>query len=983
MFTSSWNTGNITFGFSYSVGNGTQYTTPSFFGGVVGVLGKNATIESFCEFKNDGSPLYGAIQTITNNTTFGEVTPLGSFVGGIVGYVSSQAGTYWEANTTIFGNGISLVNSGQIHATGYAGGIFGALGDLSTSVAQTFENDTDSILYKVLTTGVRSGNANTTLGIAPTVDSAYFTGAKGKLVNNASLSVTDGYVGGIAGYSGAKVRFVLRNTPQTGAIATENLNVYSGGNDIYINGSYAGGIAGYLVDNLEHELKYIVVQAKFDSANATRVGGLVGYMGSGKVERCVVTSPNGTISAKTDNYQGSEYVGGLVGETQNAIITNSVSTGFNLDKTTNTKGGLLGGGTNPTIESSWTFYIAKSGATYQTVSKNTYGKYILVDTAIVTTNGSSYPSFENLCGFAGIASKQGVTKGVLEFDVNMPRYDLNANLNNKQLAFYDASGSDAVTSNIDSFKGFDNSNNVLTIKLDMASGTSMQVCVVDIEFVNIPQHDTDNDEAAHAVVESTYKKPSNSTRYHVDVTQANFDIANTKQVTYIKANVYFECNGTLTVISDGVYLDLRKVGDYDSGTLTPGSQENPLTISNQKEWNDFAYSVYTGTDYTNKYVKLLTNDIVINTGNNGSGMHEGTKGSHNFGSVQAIPSAGQNAPLTDANGNAVDRNNIGYNFAGDISHDGNVNNFHGTFDGNGHYITINYGSGGFYRVSVFPNAAGATFRNLTIKGYIKAASQMTGANGIANSAAYDVAGFVGKPFGTLKFYNCTNEADIIGLRNVAGLVGYNAGGQSITLEACVNTGDITSLQGMYTVSGGFNDTYKYNDNLQNTGVGVNNIGFTFGTGGIIGAYTGNITIESCRNAGTIIGGHNVGGIIGLHEGTSSTKATLTINNCANTGNVLSNSGYWGEDEGRVKGSQSKGVRQHVFGYAGGLVGMTGQYSILNMYSSYNTGEIVTYSNIAGGLVGGVGAIYIASGDRKTMLKQVEDLQYFIVTTQAQ
>ena len=223
-----------------------------------------------------------------------------------MGYVSSQAGTYWEANTTIFGNGISLVNSGQIHATGYAGGIFGALGDISTSVALTFENDTNSILYKVLTTGVRSGNANTTLGIAPTVASAYFTGAKGKLVNNASLSVTDGYVGGIAGYSGAKVRFVLRNTPQTGAIATENLNVYSGGNDIYINGSYAGGIAGYLVDNLEHELQYIVVQAKFDSANATRVGGLVGYMGSGKVENCVVTNGgNSNVNESTDTFKGS------------------------------------------------------------------------------------------------------------------------------------------------------------------------------------------------------------------------------------------------------------------------------------------------------------------------------------------------------------------------------------------------------------------------------------------------------------------------------------------------------------------------------------------------------------------------------------------------------------------------------------------------------------------------------------------------------
>ena len=960
LFNTDWTTSNVTL----DTGN----YTPSFIGGIAGVLGKNATIEAIYQLKNDGTFLTGGTHTITHSVpdeqkTFGTAAkPLGSFVGGIVGYVSSQAGVYWETGTTIFGNGISLVNLATIYATSYAGGIFGALGDLSTSVASSFESDTDSILYKVLTTGVREGSASTTLGLAPTVSGNGIT-AKGRLVNNASISVSESYVGGIAGYGGAKVRFVLRNTPQGSAIDVSKLNIYSGGSDIFINGSYAGGIAGYLVDNLEHDLQYIVVKARFNTNNqsATRVGGLVGYMGSGNVQNCVVTNGGSSaITASTDTYQGSEYVGGLVGETQNATIRNSVSTGFNLEKTSNTKGGLLGYGANPTIDSSWTFYIAKSGATYSTVSQNTYGEYILVDNNVITANDSSYPTFENLCGFAGIASKQGVTKGVLEFAINVPTQ--------RQLAFYNASGSDVETSNKDSFKGFENNNDVLTIKLDMETGTSMQVCVVDIEFVNVPKNTTDNDDTAKKVVADTFKKPSNSTRYHVQVTQASFDIANTQQVTRIKANVYFDWNndGQVALIGSGTVYGDRTGGEYDSGELTPGSKANPYTISNQQEWNDFAYSVYSGANnYSGKYVKLLTDSIVINTGN--GGMHEGTKGSHNFGSVQAIPSAGQNAPLTDANGNAVDRNNIGYNFAGDISHDGNVNNFHGTFDGNGHYITINYVSGGYYRVSAFPNAADATFRNLTIKGKIQAARQMTGANGIANSAAYDVAGFVGKPFGSLKFYNCTNDANIIGLRNVAGLVGYNAGGHSITLEACVNTGDITSLQGSYTLGGYNNSKYNYDDNLDGTGVGITNIGYTFGTGGIIGAYTGTIQIESCRNAGTIIGGHNVGGIIGLHEGTSSSVSTLTINNCANSGEIRSNSGYWGEDEGQIGGDASRGVRQSTFGYAGGLVGKTGRYSILKMYSSYNSGWVVTLSNIAGGLVGSVGTMNQPSGNKNSVL----------------
>lgn len=944
LFNTDWATSNVTL----DTGN----YTPSFIGGIAGVLGKNATIEARYQLKNDGTFLTGGTHTITHSVpdeqkTFGTAAkPLGSFVGGIVGYVSSQAGVYWETGTTIFGNGISLVNSVTIYATSYAGGIFGALGDLSTSVASSFESDTDSILYKVLTTGVREGSASTTLGLAPTVDSNGIT-AQGRLVNNASISVSGSYVGGIAGYGGAKVRFVLRNTPQDSAIDVSKLNIYSGGSDIFINGSYAGGIAGYLVDNLEHDLQYIVVKARFNTNNqsATRVGGLVGYMGSGNVQNCVVTNGGSSaITASTDTYQGSEYVGGLVGETQNATIRNSVSTGFNLEKTSNTKGGLLGYGANPTIDSSWTFYIAKSGATYSTVSQNTYGEYILVDNNVITANDSSYPTFENLCGFAGIASKQGVTKGVLEFAINVPTQ--------RQLAFYNASGSDVETSNKDSFKGFENNNDVLTIKLDMETGTSMQVCVVDIEFVNVPKNTTDNDDTAKKVVADTFKKPSNSTRYHVQVTQASFDIANTQQVTRIKANVYFDWNndGQVALIGSGTVYGDRTGGEYDSGELTPGSKANPYTISNQQEWNDFAYSVYSGNNNYNEntYFKLLTDSIVIDTGN--GGQHAGTKGTHNFGATVSIPSSGTGAS-----------SNIGYNFAGNIS-DGSDNTlsnakhaFSGVFDGNGHYITINYVSGGYYRVSAFPNAADATFRNLTIKGKIQAASQMTGANGIANSAAYDVAGFVGKPFGSLKFYNCTNEADIIGLRNVAGLVGYNSGGQSITFEACVNIGDITSLQGTYTISGK-TDKHNWFDSIDSA-YGTSNIGFNSGTGGIIGAYTGNITIESCRNAGAIIGGHNVGGIIGLHDGTASAKATLTIQNCANTGNVTSNSGYWGEDEGGVEGAASEGIRQNIFGYVGGLVGVTGQYSILKMYASYNTGDILTLSNIIGGLVGSVGVLY--------------------------
>ena len=937
LFNTDWTTSNVTL----DTGN----YTPSFIGGIAGVLGKNATIEAIYQLKDDGTFLTGGTHTITHSVpdeqkTFGTAAkPLGSFVGGIVGYVSSQAGVYWETGTTIFGNGISLVNLATIYATSYAGGIFGALGDLSTSVAQTFENDTNSILYNVLTTGVRSGNASTTLGLAPTVSGNGIT-AQGRLVNNASISVSGSYVGGIAGYGGAKVRFVLRNTPQDSAIDVSKLNIYSGGSDIFINGSYAGGIAGYLVDNLEHDLQYIVVKARFNTNNqsATRVGGLVGYMGSGNVQNCVVTNGGSSaITASTDTYQGSEYVGGLVGETQNATIRNSVSTGFNLEKTSNTKGGLLGYGANPTIDSSWTFYIAKkrtnfaknatpNGAYYATVSQSPYGKYILVDEGLINATEASYPTFVSLCGFVGLLTNANV-EGTLEFDVKVPNKTLDSNYENTQLAFYNASGSDTVTDNVDSFSKFENKNNTLTIALDMASGNSMQICVVGIEFVNVPQkNDTDTDKTT--VVEGKYRKPSNSDKYIVHVTTANFN--SERQITKIVATVYFECNGNLPVVIGSAYDDKRNIGGYDE-TFTPGSSTNPYTISSQKEWNDFAYSVYSGAkDYAGEYVKLLTNITINNTT-----AHMGTASSStplNF-STECTPNNN-----SDDNKNA--KSNLGYNLAGNISQGSSAVNriyfgtsttlstttpsFKGTFDGNGNTIDIQYTSGGYHRISVFPNAANATFKNLTINGTIAAGTN-------TSNSGYDIAAFVGKPFGAITFTNCTAAVDIQGLRVIAGFSGYSSSTSPITLIGCVNKGDITSFEGS-----------KWNKSTgQNLGYPDD---YQYGTGGLIAYATNDITIDSCLNTGNVVGQTKVGGLVGR------VTAFTTIKNSANTGDIT------GEEVNPYISNDDKKQAGNAWSRVGGLVGEASKTATLKMYACYNTGAIRGKSNVAGGLVGILGTI---------------------------
>ena len=973
LFNTDWTTSNVTL----DTGN----YTPSFIGGIAGVLGKNATIEAIYQLKDDGTFLSGGSHTITHSVpdeqTFGTAAkPLGSFVGGIVGYVSSKAGTYWDSTTTIFGNGIALVNSANIYAKGYVGGIFGALGDLSTSVASSFESDTDSILYKVLTTGVREGSASTTLGLAPTVSGNGIT-AQGRLVNNASISVSGSYVGGIAGYGGAKVRFVLRNTPQDSAIDVSKLNIYSGGSDIFINGSYAGcsdifingsyagGIAGYLVDNLEHDLQYIVVKAKFNQTNqtnqnATHVGGLVGYMGSGNVQNCVViNSGSRVITESTDTYKGKEYVGGLVGETQNATIRNSVSTGFNLEKTSNTKGGLLGYGVNPTIDSSWTFYIAKkrtnfaknatpNGAYYAIVSQSPYGKYILVDEGLINATEASYPTFVSLCGFVGLLTNANV-EGTLEFAVKVPNKTLNSNYENTQLAFYNASGSDTVTDNVDSFSKFENNNNTLTIALDMASGNSMQICVVGIEFVNVPQkNDTDTDKTT--VVEGKYRKPSNSDKYIVHVTTANFN--SERQITKIVATVYFECNGNLPVVIGSAYDDKRNIGGYDE-TFTPGSSTNPYTISSQEEWNDFAWSIYTGAnDYEGKYVKLLKN-ITIEK----KTEHKGTKVNHNFASV-STPNSYSEADPKNAN------SNMGYNFAGNISQ-GNSDmklvtvdgvqgtttpSFKGHFDGNGNKIKIsvneNVGTDYYHRMSAFPNAginasSKTTFKNLTIYGTIIAgdATAVWDKDDMpwTYNSAYDIAGFVGKPFGAIKFENCTAQVNIKGLRLIAGFAGGSTSTAPIELVGCVNKGDITSYQHSIWTTGTLGEAGYPKD-------------FEYGTGGLIGYATNDITIDSCLNTGDITGETKVGGLVGR------VTAKTTIINSANIGKVLAkelNPHYLKLSDNE---DRNRKLPTNAWGRAGGIVGEASKTATLQMFACYNTGEIRTWSNVVGGLVGIVGTI---------------------------
>lgn len=942
----------------------------SFVGGFVGVLGENATIESV----KQEVAVVGGTATISGGqySVVNKIAIKGKdFVGGLIGYIASSAGSYFGTTGTILGNSIKFYNEAQVEGANYVGGIVGGLGIVENYASYI---GSDGNLEKLLSA---THNTNAAiLGYSTLESDPYTQNPFGKAVNVASVTGSGNYVGGLFGYVGDRVRLTLENAPISTVMNVEQLdtpygylNVYNGNKGkttdgaIIIKGaSYVGGITGWL-DNQAHDLTFVVNRSYVNGT--TYAGGLVGYMRAGTITSSIAVAPE-DVTTSTDTYIGTDYIGGFVGYVVGGTIKNSISTGFKFESTGINKSGIMGNGINPTIEGSWTIYV-KQNALYNDVSLNsTKGRYLLIDGEV-----EDVPSIMQLSRMVGLyvadMTYNGNTYTVGKLLVNAKVPSATAN---KQLAFYDVSGSDNVTDNMSvdgsgnvtatNFTKFGNFSdtdpNALTIEWAFDNANSFSVCTVAIEFVNIPNYKdkeyNQNTAAGKKNAQDAYREPSASKLYVAEVTNAEYwwypdpqnGANNEGQIKKLTAVIYFKYQNTLVKVGEtGNY----RIGDYNKeySNDSIGSKENPIIISTQAQWNEFAYSIYTGQkDYKNQYIRLTT-DITIS-----NGTHNDTNGNKlDFGTVASVPSNGSDAST-----------NIGYNFAGNISQgsgDTLANSkmsFKGNFDGTGHRITINYTSGGYHRVSVFPNAgSGSTtssqtvFKNLTITGNINGGTNTT-------NAGYDMAGFVGKPFGAIKFENCTNAANIQGLRIIAGIAGCSTASAPIELISCVNKGNITSYEGSKWNRGtgqsiGYPDDYSY------------------GTGGLIAYASANIVIDSCLNTGTIIGQTKVGGIVGRITGSSKTIAT--IKNCANTGHVE------GQELNPYQSDSTKNRAGNAWSRVGGLVGEADQNTELTILASYNTGSVRGLSNVAGGLVGILGTIPDDEKPHSTVAKYSSTIAY--------
>lgn len=173
-----------------------------------------------------------------------------------------------------------------------------------------------------------------------------------------------------------------------------------------------------------------------------------------------------------------------------------------------------------------------------------------------------------------------------------------------------------------------------------------------------------------------------------------------------------------------------------------------------------------------------------------------------------------------------------------------ANDFSGTFDGNGHTVTLNITSGSANTGLFKKLVGGATVKNVITSGSITVnANNVGGITGVADTE-----------LGAITISNCKNEADIKGNKVVGGILGgCTEDDCALTISACANEGNIS---------------------------GTRNIG------GICGTLENAHFIKNCYNSGAVTGS-TIGGILGRGaRGYSSTTDTPILENCYNVGNIV-------------------------------------------------------------------------------------------------
>ena len=133
--------------------------------------------------------------------------------------------------------------------------------------------------------------------------------------------------------------------------------------------------------------------------------------------------------------------------------------------------------------------------------------------------------------------------------------------------------------------------------------------------------------------------------------------------------------------------------------------------------------------------------------------------------------------------------NADIDFGQEIVMVGNQNHLYsGTFDGQGHTLTINWNTGTSIRVSPFQSVKNTTIKNLHVKGEIK-------------SKADGLTGLINDVYGTTTISGCIIEVNLKAKTILAGMVRLAIDNAKLTITDCIVKGDFTVTKKGGKISG--------------------------------------------------------------------------------------------------------------------------------------------------------------------------------------
>lgn len=171
-----------------------------------------------------------------------------------------------------------------------------------------------------------------------------------------------------------------------------------------------------------------------------------------------------------------------------------------------------------------------------------------------------------------------------------------------------------------------------------------------------------------------------------------------------------------------------------------------------------------------------------------------------------------------------------------------ANEFTGTFDGDGHTVTLNI-TASTANVGLFSKlAGGAVVKNVITAGSISSTEKYVGG----------IAGFANTYSGDVIIENCKNTAAVQGGNGVGGIFGYCSGSaHSVTITGCANTGTISGARNSGGICGTLENAHFIKNCYNSGAVTGSNIG------GILGRGAKGVLIENCYNLENISNGNAI------------------------------------------------------------------------------------------------------------------------------